>query len=610
MTGFCGWFDCGALAPKNGSALDAMTTKLTRFDARPARKESARWGGVGSQGDEVDLFRDSNRLAVVWGNVTFADPALCEIASTEGAACAAAKGYAERRQALLGTIKGSFALAILDSESGSAVIAVDRLGTRPLYYATGVRSLVFASTLDALNGFPQLRREVNRQAIYDYVHFHMVPAPQTIFADQHRLLPGTFVAWHDGALQDGRYWQICFKEEEERPFLELKEHFTSLVRKSVEKCIEKGRTGAFLSGGTDSSTVTGMLREVTGEAPRTYSIGFDVHGFDEMSYARLAARHFGADHHEYYVTPNDVVRAVPRIAAIHDQPFGNASAVPAYYCAKLARDDGVDVLLAGDGGDELFGGNSRYATQYLYSLYGDLPGPLQESIKTAVSLLPSVGIVGKAQRYIATACEPMPQRYDNYNLLEHLGPENVFTRQFLESINRRMPASRVEASYHSARATSLINRMLALDLQYTLADNDLPKVMRSCELASIAARFPLLDDDLVAFSARLPPRLKLRGTQLRYFFKQALSGFLPPEIIRKKKHGFGLPVGPWLQAHQRLREMALESLGSLKKRSIVRTQFIDELTADHVERHSSYYGTMVWVLMMFEHWVKQHNVSV
>jgi asparagine synthase (glutamine-hydrolysing) len=348
-----------------------------------------------------------------------------------------------------------------------------------------------------------------------------------------------------------------------------------------------------------------MLREVTGQAPRTYSIGFDAAGFDEISYARIAARHFGTRHREYYVTPDDVVNAIPRIAAVHDQPFGNSSAVPTYYCAKLARDDGVGTLLGGDGGDELFGGNERYAQQYKYSLYSDLPAALRKGvIGPFASMLPAVGITGKVQRYIANASIEMPARYDNYNLMERFGPANIFTSEFLSTVNKSLPAAQLAEAYRAAHAQSLINRMLALDLKYTLADNDLPKVVRSCELAGVEARFPLLSDDLVAFSARLPPNLKLRGTRLRYFFKQSLRGFLPEEIIRKTKHGFGLPFGAWIQSHGPLRQIALDSLADLKNRGLVRPHFIDQLTAVHIKNHPGYYGTMVWVLMMLEQWLK------
>jgi asparagine synthase (glutamine-hydrolysing) len=163
-------------------------------------------------------------------------------------------------------------------------------------------------------------------------------------------------------------------------------------------------------------------------------------------------------------------------------------------------------------------------------------------------------------------------------------------------------------AYNCARAHSLINRMLALDLRFTLADNDLPKVTRACELAGLDVGFPMLDDAVVSFSSALPPRLKLRSTRLRYFFKESMRGFLPDEIIAKTKHGFGLPFGPWLQTHRPLRQLALDSLADLKRRGIIRPEFIDELTSTHVESHASYYGTMVWVLMMLEQWFKQHRL--
>jgi asparagine synthase (glutamine-hydrolysing) len=203
----------------------------------------------------------------------------------------------------------------------------------------------------------------------------------------------------------------------------------------------------------------------------------------------------------------------------------------------------------------------------------------------------------------------MPARYDNYNLLERLGPEVVFTREFLDGVDRALPPAQMAQAYYSAHAQSLINRMLALDLKYTLADNDLPKVARSCELARVEARFPMLNDALVAFSARLPPELKLKQARLRYFFKEALRGFLPDEIIAKTKHGFGLPFGPWLQVHKPLQQLVGDSLQDLKRRGIVRPQLVDELLGELVRSHAGYYGTMAWVLMMLEQWFRQHRAA-
>ena len=610
MSGLCGWFCRERVGPASPEVIAAMAEPLNRFDGCTVRSASAGFGAVAAAGANLDIFQDDRQLVAVWDRAHFADADLAALAQVRGAARALAEGYAHNGTDVLAALSGAFALAILDGRGGEAVLAIDRMGTRPLCYCVASGTLVFGSTLDAISAFPAITTAINRQAIFDYVYFHMVPGPQTIHTGRHRLLPGTFLLWRNGKAETRSYWEMQFVEDERRPISELKKDFLAALHNGVREASRDRTVGAFLSGGTDSSTIAGMLGEVTGQPARTYSIGFEAQGYDEMEYARIAARHFGTSHHEYYVTPDDVVNAIPQIAAVHDQPFGNSSAVPTYYCAKLARDDGVDTLLGGDGGDELFGGNERYAKQYLYSLYSDLPRALRKGlIEPVLGLLPLVSLLGKAQRYVRNASMPMPARYDNYNLVERLGAMNIFTADFLGTVDAQQPRAAMAQMYNSARAQSLINRMLALDLKYTLADNDLPKVTRSCELACVDARFPLLDDSIVAFSAGLSPRMKLKGTRLRYFFKEALRGFLPDEIIAKTKHGFGLPFGPWLQSHRPLRQLALDSVSDLNKRGIVRPDFIDELTSVHVQSHAHYYGTMVWVLMMLEQWLRQHGVA-
>src|SRR5882672_1561669 len=611
MSGLCGWFHSGHASRASPEVIAEMAAQLSRFDASKVHSASTGFGAVAAAGANAGVFQDDERLVVVWGHARFTDAGLAALAQRHGVARALAQGYARKGIGVLTALSGACALAVLEARGGDAVLAIDRMGTRPLCYCVVAGTLVFGSTLDAISAFPGSAAEVNRQAIYDYVYFHMVPGPHTIRAGHHRLLPGSSLIWRNGELETSPYWEMRYVENEKRPMSELKKDFLAALREGVRGAAQDGTVGAFLSGGTDSSTIAGVLGEVTGKPTRTYSIGFEAQGYDEMGYARIAARHFGTRHHEYYVTPADVVSAVPRIAEVHDQPFGNSSAVPAYFCAKLAKDDGVDVLLGGDGGDELFGGNERYATQYLYSLYSDLPRALRKGLIEPVALLPpEIGIAGKVQRYIRNASLPMPARYDHYNLVERLGAGNIFAPEFLATIDGQQPRMMLDHAYRGARAHSLINRMLALDLRFTLADNDLPKVARACELAGLEARFPMLDDAVVSFSAVLPPQLKLRGTRLRYFFKESLRGFLPDEIIAKTKHGFGLPLGPWLQTYRPLRQLASDSLADLKKRGIVRPEFIDELTSKHVESHASYYGTMVWVLMMLEHWFRQHRVVV
>jgi asparagine synthase (glutamine-hydrolysing) len=608
MSGLCGW-SCGARASATAPEVNAaMRAAISRFDNSPIRSAAAGLGFVAAGGSAADVYRDDQQIVAVWGPARVDDPELKALAAQHGIAHALAHAYSRRNTGAFDLLAGSFALAIVNTKTGETVLATDHIGTYPLLYFETADALVFASTFAAISAFDGLSSNIDSQAIYDYVYFHMVPAPRTMYSGCRRLLPGTFLKWRNGKSETHAYWRMRFVEREKRAFPELKEAFRASLRDGVRRAAADGKAGAFLSGGTDSSTIAGMLGEVTGEPARTYSIGFEAEGYDEMEYARIAARHFGTRHHEYYVTPEDVMAAIPRIAAIHDQPFGNASAVPTYYCARMAKADGIDTLLGGDGGDELFGGNDRYAKQYLYSLYSDLPAALRTRvIEPIVFLAPEIGIVGQAQRYMRNAVEPMPARYDNYNLLARLGAGNVFTESFLAGVDQLEPQRQMAHAYQEADARTLINRMLALDLRFTLADNDLPKVIRSCELAGVEVRFPMLDDAVVSFSASLSPRLKLKGTRLRYFFKEALRDFLPPEIITKQKHGFGLPVGTWLRTYPRLQQLAGDSLHDLKERRIVRPEFIDELLSTRVADHPAYYGTMVWILMMLEQWFQQHR---
>ena len=512
------------------------------------------------------------------------------------------------------TLHGTFALALIHEKTGETLLAIDRMGVHNLIYTRVKDMLLFASSADAIGQHPAARRTLNWQSIYNYIHFHMIPGPATAFGEEQRLRPGQYLHVRNGTLQLGHFWRVQFDETQDRPFEELRTEFLSILTDSVKTRSATQCTGAFLSGGTDSSTVSGLLGEVTGVPARTFSIGFAEKGYDEMDYARIAARHFRTAQHEYYVTPQDIVDAVPKLASVFDQPFGNSSAVPTYYCARFACESGVSVLLGGDGGDELFGGNERYAMQELYSYYSRVPAALRTRILEPLAhhspwrrqFLP----IRIFSRLIELASTPMPDRLDAHNLLLRLGPQSVFSADFLATVDTEGPRHLMRSVYSEAEATSLINRMLAYDFQFTLADSDLPKVTKSCELAGIDVDFPMIDDRLVAFSTQLNPRMKLRGRKLRYFFKEALRGFLPDEIIAKTKHGFGLPFGPWLQSHRPLRELVWDSLAKLRNRGFIRSDFVDQLIGKHLGEHPGYYGTMAWVLMMLELWFELHSDAV
>ncbi len=543
--------------------------------------------------------------------------ALATLVVEQGPQAALATRYRACGMRLFDELHGTFALALMDRHEGDLILAVDRLGIETLCFGTVAGAFHFSTdaseVAEALRTGHDLASSgaggLDPQAIFDYLFSHCIPGPTTVYRGVTRLLPGHVARFSGGEVSVTAYWSPTYEKRSSDPLPTLEARFLDVVAQSVTRAIDGAAApGCFLSGGTDSSTIAGMLARVTGSAPETYSIGFDADGFDEMSYARIASKRFGTKHHEYYITPADLVASIPEIAAAYDQPFGNSSVLPTYYCAKMARADGIDRLLGGDGGDELFGGNTRYAKQRVFGYFDRAPGVVRAAMQgmLAPALWDAVPIVKKARSYVQQASVPMPDRMQTYNLLTRIGIGTIFEPSFIEQVDVDAPIEAMRAWYRRTNATSPLNRMLAFDMKYTLTDNDLPKVVTACALAGVQVAFPFLDDAVVAFAERLDPALKLKGLQLRWFFKHALRDFLPPEILTKSKHGFGLPFGIWLGRDPALNALAFASLESLKQRGIVRTAFIDQLRADLLADHATYYGELVWVLMMLEQWLQTH----
>ena len=543
-------------------------------------------------------------IAVAWGRPVFTDPAAARKVEIDGYAAAWTSLFERYDLRATEHVRGAYAVAWIDPRGPRVVLCTDRFAIQPLCYEW-LDSVLRLS--DRADHAASPDAALDCQSMLDYLYFHVIPTPRTVFRDVRRLAPSHRAVIDAKGIDVAPYWEPKFSEDGPRDFTALRDEFRALLKSAVHEQMNTAGVGAFLSGGTDSSTVAGMIGMVAGAPARTYSIGFDVAGYDEMEYARIAARHFRTDHHEFYITPDDIVRGVPEVAAHYDQPFGNSSVLPAYYCARMAKGDGVGKLLAGDGGDELFGGNSRYATQKLFDAYHGVPAWLRRGLIEPVLLAPTrlrdAPVVRKASGYVRQAREPMPDRLQSYNLLVRLGFDAVLTPEFLAAVDVTEPACSQREVYSSSRGQALINRMLAFDWKYTLADNDLAKVKGAVSLAGLDVGFPLLDDRLVAFSLRLPPEYKLKSFKLRWFFKQALRGFLPDAVIAKKKHGFGLPFGVWVTGHSALRALTMDSLSALKRRGIVRPEFIDELVERRLPEHAGYYGEMVWILMMLEQWL-------
>ena len=615
MSGICGW---SSAAPGQGEAeavIGAMRRALRDRDheAPPPIVQTAVALAAEPGIRPALVERHDALLCALEGYVRWRDSALAELAARRGALAALAQAYRDRGVRCLEAMAGPFAIAIVDTASADTLLAIDRFGVRTLCYAQPSGGLVFGSSATSVIAHPGVDRSLSRQAIFDYLYCHVIPSPGTIYGAVCKLQPGECVTFRNGRAEAKFYWSLEYRDRA----TDRSDALEARLRRSLETAVDRSldgrsRTGAFLSGGTDSSTVAAMLTRITGKPADTYSLGFAWEGFDEMKYARITARHLGARAHEYYVTPQDIVEAIPIIARAYDEPFGNDSAAPTYVCARMARADGVDVLLAGDGGDEIFGGNSRYAKQKLFEAYGAIPGTLRRCLIEPIAFgLPGRGQIvplRKFESYIRQANIPLPDRLESYNFLNRAPLADIFEPDFLAAVDVHAPLEMLRHVYRITRSSSPLDRMMHLDLKITLADNDLRKVSRMCDMAGIEVRYPMLDDDLVELSGEIPAALKVKGLKLRYFFKRALKDVLAPETIAKTKHGFGMPFGPWLRSHRPLADLVNQSLDGFSRRGVLRPDYIDAVRRSHQADHATYFGIMIWVIALLECWLAERRL--
>jgi asparagine synthase (glutamine-hydrolysing) len=511
-------------------------------------------------------------------------------------------------------LRGAFAIALWVPVQRRLVLAADRFGFRRMYYAVTDEGVAFGSRVTSPLSLVGPSRTLDPDAIYAYLNFGTVPAPQTIYRAVRRLLPGQMLIWEDGRATIRQYWDVAYQE---RPLGEsaaaraIYGQTAEAVRQTLTG-LQVKETGAFLSGGTDSSVVVGLMGRLTGERVQAFSIGFQEERYNELEYAELAARRFDATHYARIVTADEALQCVPNIVSAYDEPFGNNSALPAYLCARYARETGVRTLLAGDGGDEIFGGNERYRREAILARYHRIPAPLRRGlIEPLVRCFPAEapGLAGKARRYVERASRPNPDRFYSSEFFVDQNREWLLHPDFRDTITPEWPLHVARGHFAAATGAAELNRLLHVDLKITLADNDLFKVVRTAEAAGLGVRFPLLDHSLVEFMATLPAWHKVRGTEKRYVFKRAFRDLLPGEILAKVKHGFGLPTSDWLKRHPGFRELGRDTL--LSRRSLERGIFapgaVEELFRLHEADHTPFYGDRLWVLLMLELWHERHG---
>lgn len=508
--------------------------------------------------------------------------------------------------------KGAFSLVLVDMMMGNVHLVVDKFGTHPLYYAYESGRICFSNKLNNIIRIRPELKVISQQSIYQYIYFHCIPAPDTIYQQVFKVQAGQCVRIEKNTAKVESYYVPDFTpstDSSETLKSKLFIHLESSVKNAMEG-LNPEKTGAFLSGGLDSSTVSGFFSRFVGpHKAKTFTIGFHAQGYDESEFAKITADHFQTDHSVYYLTPDNIGETLKKIAAYYDEPFGNSSALPAYYCAKFAGERGVEVMLAGDGGDELFAGNDRYAKQKIFEWYFKIPGPLRALfIELPLNMLPAERIPGikKVASYVRQAKVRLPARLQTYNFLKQFKPEEVFNEAFLAQVDPDRPDRLFEARYNEPSSGDAQNRMLYLDWKFTLADNDLVKVNNMVHLAGLQVRYPMLDDDLVELSTRIPSETLLPGNQLRAFYKEATTGFLSDKTINKTKKGFGLPFGVWLRERAELKTMAYENVRNLKQYGFFKESFLEHAIKMHSSEHPGYFGELIWILMMLNLWLEAH----
>lgn len=625
MPGICGWLSSDRLADKSRGAaqLEAMSGHLGASNKNNASEIAADAGlAFRSGSSKAALLGKDTLLVAIDGQPRWTDPFLAALASEEGHAVALSRAYAQEGFELLAGLEGEFSLAILDLQKHIALLAVDRMGRGRLYFSEPENGcLIFGSTADSVAAHPSVTSTISEQGIFDYLFLYYSPAPQTIYKEQNKLMAGQYLLFDGASSKTHFYWHMPYDVKSRASSAELAEGLRTKLRASVERIVSNeklDRVGAFLSGGLDSSTTAGLLNE-QGPAPsKCFTIGFDEPGYDEMEFAAKVASHFGVDHTPYYMTNDDLIDVIPRLVAAYDEPFGNSSAIPTYLCARVAREHGIETMIAGDGGDELFAGNERYVAYDIYERYNRLPHALRKGLvepaTTFLSSLMENSILRKGRNFLRTANTPFPDRvfmlnaFSAESIKATYGTMNaIFESDFIATVNPEHPIEGMREIHNRTSSTDPVQRLMHLDLQRTLADNDLNKVGRMCELAGVAVRYPFLDDDLVSFSATIPSAVLLENGDLRRFYKNAFQDFLPASTINKSKHGFGLPTTEWMRANEKMREMVYAAFDSFTSRGILKKSFCTEIVENLMENKSRYLADSAWDILILELWLQKRG---
>ena len=507
-------------------------------------------------------------------------------------------------------LRGMFAFAIWDERDKSLFVARDRIGKKPLLYSHQPNGdLIFGSEFRAVLAHPDVSREVDFEAIDSYLSYLCVPAPQTAFKQIRKLEPAHWLRWKNGKIETQRYWTPDFTKKIKISETEAIEETTRLLRESTRlRMISEVPLGAFLSGGVDSSAVVALMAEQSEKPIKTFSIGFEEKEFSELKYARRVADHVGAEHHEFIVKP-DAMEVLPILVEHYGEPYADMSAIPTYYIARETRKY-VTVALNGDGGDESFAGYERHPAMGLAEKYHSLPRFVRKNmIEKAIEFIPASNLkrsrLRDVKRFLQAASLPTTERYFHWvSTFRNDLKEEIYTKQFRGELNGTPPEMFAEQWFKHADGVNVVDATLLTDLMTYLSNDLMVKVDIATMAVSLEGRSPFLDHKIIEFAASLPVNLKIRGTRTKNLLKKVAAQLVPPEVIYRRKMGFGVPIAEWFRTSLKdfLRERLLSE--TALKRGLFHPQIVNRLVDEHISGREDH-GWRLWTLLMLELWFER-----
>lgn len=518
-----------------------------------------------------------------------------------------AHGYEDHGDEIFSSLDGMFAIAIWDARQRCLVLARDPFGKKPLYYWHDERRLVFASEIKALlaAGVPA---EMEESALGEYLAFGYVPTPRTLFRGIRKLAPASSMVVDARGVHEPRaYWDLRFPPPGEQARVSMPEaaaRVRELLTQAVDKrLIADVPLGILLSGGVDSGAIAAIAARLVPGRIRTFTVGFEGEAFyDERAPAARVARHIGSEHRDAVVAPH-AAELMETLLHHHDEPFGDSSALPTYLVAQAARKH-VTVVLNGDGGDETFAGYDRFRAVLLAER---IPAALRRALGAVAPLLPAGSqhhsFARRLRRFAEKAALPFDERIFGWTSFFDLDTIRALDGGTLAASDQLLSSYR-EALARCADATPL-SRLLYLNTRTYLLDDLLRKADRMTMAWGLEGRSPLLDRPLMEYAATLPDAMKLDGGTGKLVLKQAVADLLPAEILRRPKHGFGVPLGTWFR--QELRPMAEDTLlGAPRLRRWLKADAVRRLVEEHLSGRVDR-GQQLWTLLTLELWLRKYR---